>query len=149
MNNRIWVDADACPKTIKEIVFRAAQRKKTFTILVANRPIYIPPSPYLQTMVVSSGFDVADNHIIERIEEGDLVITGDIPLADAVITKGATALNPRGTLYSRDNVKGHLSIRNFNAEQRSAGKITGGPPTLNKREIQTFANALDKFLSSG
>lgn len=144
----IWIDADACPKLIKDIVFRAAIRTKTLTILVANQPLLIPKSPYIQKMQVSAGFDMADKKIVELLEVGDLVITADLPLADAVVKKGGIALNPRGDLYSTNNVKHHLSLRNFNAELREAGMIKGGPGLLNKKDIATFANCLDKFLTS-
>lgn len=145
---RIWVDADACPKIIKEILYRAAIRTKTTMILVANQPLYTPISPFIQKIQVSPGFDVADNKIVEDMEPGDLVITADIPLADAVVTKEGTALDPRGTLYTKRNIKQKLSLRNFNAELRSSGAMMGGPPTLSKKETQTFANAIDKFLAS-
>lgn len=145
---RIWVDADACPKIIKEILYRAAIRTKTQMILVANQALYIPASNFIKTIQVPSGFDVADDKIIDNIEYNDLVITADIPLADAVIHKGATALNPRGTLYTKNNIKQILSFRNLSMELRSTGTISGGPPKLGKREIQAFANSLDKFLAS-
>jgi uncharacterized protein YaiI (UPF0178 family) len=144
---RIWVDADACPKLIKEIIFRAAIRSKTMTILVANQPLQTPKSPYIQTIQVSSGFDVADSRIIEELESNDLVITADIPLADAVIKKGGSAIDPRGKLYTSDNIKQTLSIRNLNAELRGAGMLTGGPPTLGVKDTQAFANSLDRFLA--
>ncbi len=144
---RIWVDADACPNVIKEILYRAVYRTKTHMILVANKPLITPTSPFIQKVVVASGFDVADQHIIDQVVLGDLVITADIPLASAVVDKGATALNPRGELYSDNNVKQHLSMRNFNTELRNAGMISGGPATLGKKETQTFANNLDKFLA--
>lgn len=145
---RIWVDADACPKVIKEILFRAAIRTKTQMTLVANQPLYIPPSPFIKTIQVPSGFDVADDEIIQNIQLNDLVITADIPLADAVVHKGAIALNPRGNLYTKNNIKQILSFRNLSMELRSTGIISGGPPKLSKREIQAFANSLDKFLAS-
>lgn len=145
---RILVDADACPKVIKQIIYRAAVRTKTTTIFVANHILMIPKSIYLQTIQVSSGFDVADAKIIQDLEKDDLVITADIPLADAVISKGGTAIDPRGKLYTINNIKQILSIRNTNAELRSAGMISGGPATLSTKEIQAFANSLDKFLAS-
>lgn len=145
---QIWVDADACPKIIKEILFRAANRTKTNMILVANQQIAIPSSALIKAIKVSPGFDVADNYIVCNVNAGDLVITADIPLADAVIEKGAFALNPRGNLYTSSNIKQFLSMRNFNAELRSSGTITGGPNMLNKKDIQTFANALDRFLAN-
>lgn len=144
---RIWVDADACPKVIKEIIYRAAIRSKIITIFVANQPLQTPKSPYILKIQVPSGFDVADSKIIEELEENDLVITADIPLADAVIKKGGSAIDPRGKRYTIDNIKQTLSIRNFNAELRAAGMITGGPSTLGIKEIQAFANSLDKFLT--
>ncbi len=145
---RIWVDADACPKLIKEIIFRAAIRTKTPTILVANHQIAIPKSIYIQTLQVSAGFDVADTKIIEQLEKNDLVITADIPLADAAIHKGAIAIDPRGKLYTYDNIKQILSIRNLNAELRGAGMLRGGPAALSNKETQAFANYLDKLLTS-
>jgi uncharacterized protein YaiI (UPF0178 family) len=144
---QIWVDADACPNVIKEILFRAAIRTKTQITLVANQLIRTPPSPFIKNKVVSAGFDVADNEIVKLMEAGDLVITADIPLADAVIDKGGIALNPRGELYSKDNIKQRLSIRNFNEAVRSSGVMTGGPATIHKRYLQSFANSLDKFLT--
>jgi len=145
---RIWVDADACPKVIKEILFRAAIRTKTQMTLVANQSLYIPLSTFIKTIQVTSGFDVADNEIIDNIQPDDLVITADIPLADAVVHKGAIALNPRGNLYTKNNIRQILSFRNLSMELRSAGAISGGPPKFSKREIQAFANSLDKFLIS-
>ena len=144
---RIWVDADACPKIIKEILFRAATRTKVPIVLVSNQMLMIPASPFIQTIQVPAGFDNADAEIIKQMVSGDLVITADIPLANAAVEKGGNALNPRGTLYSKNNIKQHLSIRNMNAELRDAGMLTGGPSALSKREIQNFANALDKFLA--
>lgn len=144
---RIWVDADACPKLIKEILFRAAIRTRTELILVSNHSLPSPPSPFIKKLQVTMGFDVADSRIVEKMESGDLVITADLPLAGAVIDKGGTALNPRGELYSRSNIKERLSIRNFNADLRSAGLITGGPSPLSKKQIQAFANWLDQFLA--
>ena len=144
---QIWVDADACPNVIKEIIFRAAERTKIFVILVSNQPLRSPPSLFIKKVVVSSGFDVADNYIVEQLQEGDLVITADIPLADSFINKNGTALNPRGELYSKENIKQKLAFRNLNDQLRSSGIITSGPSTLNKRDLQLFANALDKFLT--
>lgn len=143
----IWVDADACPKLIKEILFRAAIRTQTPMILVANQFIAVPPSPFIKAIRVSAGFDVADNYIVEQMTAGDLVITADIPLADGAITKKGFALNPRGELYTESNIKLRLSVRNLSETLRSTGVRTGGPPTLSKKEIQTFANALDQFLT--
>lgn len=143
---QIWVDADACPKVIKEILFRAAARTKIALILVSNHALSTPPSPYITKMQVPAGLDVADNKIIEKIQANDLVITGDIPLAAAVIDKHAIALNPRGELYSSTNIKERLSIRNFSTDLRGSGVITGGPPAISKKEIQQFANNLDKII---
>ncbi len=144
--NQIWVDADACPKVIKEILYRAAKRTKILTVFVANQPLSTPLSPFIQKMLVTSGFDVADNHIIQHMIASDLIITADIPLANAVIEKGGLALNPRGEMYTKENIKQRLSIRNLNEHLRSSGVITGGPPTIHSREIQAFANRLDQFL---
>jgi uncharacterized protein YaiI (UPF0178 family) len=144
---QIWIDADACPKTIKEIVFRAAIRTKTQLTLVSNQSLTIPQSPYIQKMQVGGGFDVADNAIINKVQVGDLVITADIPLADAIVTKGAKALNPRGELYSVENIKQRLAMRNFSTELRNTGVTLKGPPKLSPREIQRFANSLDRFLT--
>jgi uncharacterized protein YaiI (UPF0178 family) len=146
---QIWIDADACPKVIKEIIFRAAMRTQTQATLVSNHPLQAPLSPFIKKLQVAHGFDVADDEIIKNIAQGDLVITADIPLADAVITRGATVLNPRGDVYTEHNIKHQLSIRNLHAELRSGGLITGGPPKLSNRESQTFANALDRFLTKG
>lgn len=148
MNNTIWVDADACPVVIKEILFRAADRTKTQTTLVANQPIRIPPSAYISFLRVSSGFDEADNEIVKRMQAGDLVITGDIPLAADVIEKGGLAINPRGELYSQENIKDRLNMRDFMETMRSSGlEVGGGPPPLNNTDKQTFANQLDRLLS--
>jgi uncharacterized protein YaiI (UPF0178 family) len=144
----IWVDADACPNVIKDILFRAAKRTQTKIILVANQMINIPPSPLIKMVRVPSGFDVADNYIIQQVKPGDLIITADIPLADAAIQKGGTALNPRGELYSENNIKQRLSVRDFTENLRNIGMVTGGPATLSKREIQAFANSLDQFLTN-
>ncbi len=144
---RIWVDADACPKLIKDILFRAAIRTKTALILVSNHALPAPSSPFITKILVTSGFDVADNKIVQSVQPNDLVITGDIPLAAAVVEKDGIALNPRGELYSKANIKERLSIRNFSADLRSSGVNTGGPPALSKKQIQDFANALDKLLT--
>jgi uncharacterized protein YaiI (UPF0178 family) len=143
----IWVDADACPKVIKEILFRAAQRLKIPLTLVANHPLHTPPMPYIKAVQVSGGFDVADHYIAERVNPGDLVITADIPLAAAVIDKGGHALNPRGEFYTPDNIRQRLTMRNFMDELRGSGVNTGGPPALNQRDRQAFANELDRFLA--
>lgn len=143
----IIVDADACPKAIKEILYRAVTRLKIPMILVANTPLALPKSHLIKSVLVGSGFDVADKHIIEIAAPGDLVITADIPLADQVIKKGAFALNPRGELYDQNNIKEKLSIRNLMDEIRGTGQLTGGPAPLSNKDNQKFANALDRFLA--
>ena len=144
---QIWVDADACPKIVKEILFRAVARTKTPITLVANQLLQVPLSPLIKKIQVPSGLDVADYYIIDNLKKGDLVITADIPLADAVVTKESTALNPRGELYTRENIKQRLAVRDFSAELRSGGLVTGGPSALTQKEIQAFANSLDRFLA--
>ena len=144
---KIWVDADACPVVIKEILYRAAQRAQVLTTFVANQPLSVPPSPYLKTVQVSAGFDVADNEIVLRVGPEDLVITSDIPLAAEVIDKGAKALNPRGELYSKANVRARLNMRDFMDSLRASGINTGGPPALSQSDRQSFANQLDRFLA--
>ncbi len=143
---KIWVDADACPVVIKEILFRAAERTGVRLTLVANQPVPVPPSRLIQSIQVASGFDVADNEIVKRLDAGDLVITGDIPLAAEVIEKGGHALNPRGELYTTDNIKARLTMRDFMETLRSSGVDTGGPPPLSQSDRQAFANHLDKIL---
>ena len=144
---QIWVDADACPKTIKDILFRAAERTGIMTILVANQYLQTPPSRYIKLVLVTSGYDVADNEIVRRLSVGDLVITGDIPLAYEVIGKGGHAINPRGERYTQDTIKERLSMRDLMDTLRASGINTGGPSALTSRDIQAFANQLDKFLS--
>ena len=144
---KIWVDADACPVVIKEILFKAAVRTGVMVTLVANQFINTPPSPKIKFIQVGSGFDVADNEIVKRLDAGDLVITADIPLADEAIEKGAYALNPRGELYTKANIKARLNMRDFMESLRSSGVDTGGPPVLNKTDRQAFANQLDKLLT--
>jgi len=144
---KIWVDADACPNVVKDILFRAAQRVQVLTILVANQLIRTPPSRYISKVQVRAGFDEADRYIAEAVEPGDLVITADIPLASQVIDKGGYALNPRGELYTRDNIRQRLGLRNFMEELRSSGVNTGGPPSLSQSDRQAFANELDRFLT--
>lgn len=144
---QIWVDADACPKAIKDILFRVANRTGITTTLVANQTIQIPPSRYIKMLRVKSGFDVADNEIVKQLNCGDLVITGDIPLANDVIDKGGHAINPRGELYSYENIKERLNMRDFMDSLRGSGINTGGCAPLNSRDIQAFANQLDKFLA--
>ena len=144
---KIWVDADACPVVIKEILFKAADRTRVPLTLVANQPIRVPASRHITTLQVASGFDVADNEIVARISTGDLVITSDIPLAAEVIEKGGLALSPRGELYSADSIGGRLNMRDFMDTMRASGIHTGGPPTLNQSDRQAFANELDKIMT--
>ncbi len=143
----IWVDADACPNVIKEILFRAAERAATQLTLVANQAVKVPPSPFIKTLQVASGFDVADNTIVERLETGDLVITADIPLAAEVIEKGGHALNPRGQFYTPENIRQRLAMRDFMETMRSSGIQSGGPPTFSHADRMEFANQLDRFLA--
>ncbi|VAX01139.1 Protein YaiI [hydrothermal vent metagenome] len=143
----IWVDADACPVVIKDIIFRAAQRTKIQVTLVANQFIQTPRAANIKFIRVAAGFDVADNEIVNRVNAGDLVITSDIPLAAEVIEKGAMALSPRGEMHTTDNIKQRLNIRDFMDTMRSSGIQTGGPPPLNQSDRQAFANHLDKILT--
>ena len=143
----IWVDADACPVVIKDILFRAAERTGVQLTLVANQPVRIPPSRHIKFIQVASGFDVADNEIVKRLGAGDLVITSDIPLAAEVIDNGAVALNPRGELYTADNIRARLNMRDFMDTLRGSGIDTGGPPALSQADRQSFANHLDKILT--
>ena len=143
----IWVDADACPNVVKQVLFKAATRLSIQTILVANQYIATPPSKVISAIQVPQGFDVADDAIVQKMSAGDLVITADIPLAAEVVEKGGTALNPRGTLYTKENVKDFLARRNRAEELRDNGLISGGPSALDKKDIQAFANSLDKFLA--
>jgi hypothetical protein len=145
---QIWIDADACPKPIKEILFRAAERVKTSLVLVANRPMQAPASRYIRSMVVASGMDVADETIVRLLRPGDLVITADIPLAALVVDKGGHALNPRGELYDKDNIRERLAMRDLMDELRGSGIDTGGPPPFNQQDRTAFANQLDRFLAS-
>lgn len=144
---QIWVDADACPKVIKEILFRAADRRQIQLTLVANKMLYCPPSKFIRAMQVPAGFDVADNKIAEMVETGDLVVTADIPLAAEVIKRGGHALNPRGEFYTKDTIQERLTMRNFMDSLRGSGVETGGPPALSQSDRQAFANQLDKFLA--
>lgn len=143
----IWVDADATPGVIKEILFRAAERMRLPLTLVANQTLRTPPSRYIRTLQVPQGFDVADNEIARRMEAGDLVITADIPLAAQVIEKDGHALNPRGEFYSRENIRERLNLRDFMEGMRGAGLAISGPPAFSQADRQAFANALDRFLA--
>lgn len=144
---KVWVDADACPVVIKEILFRAATRTGILTTLVANKLIYVPPSPNIRAMQVEKGFDVADNKIVELLEADDLVITADIPLAAQVVAKGGHALNPRGEFYSVANIAERLAMRNLMEGLRGSGVDISGPSTFNHSDRQAFAAELDRFLA--
>lgn len=144
---RIWVDADACPRVIKDILFRAAERRNVEVILVANQPLSKPPIGRVKAIQVPQGFDVADHYISQNMAKEDLVVTADIPLAADVVANGGEAINPRGERYTRENVRQRLSVRNFMDEMRGAGAMTGGPPPLGPREKQSFGNALDRWLT--
>lgn len=144
---KIYVDADACPTVIKDILYRAAERKQLELVLVANQPLRVPPSKFIKALTVSSGFDVADDEIVKRCEAGDLVISADIPLAAEVIAKGGQALSPRGELFTKDNIRGRLNVRDFMDTMRASGVQSGGPPPLNQRDRMAFANHLDRILA--
>ncbi|MDF2177139.1 YaiI/YqxD family protein [Aliiglaciecola sp. CAU 1673] len=143
----IWVDADACPNVIREILYRAAQRTGTLTMLVANSAQKLPASKYVRALQVEKGFDMADNEIVRRVSSGDLVITQDIPLAAEVIAKGAEVISPRGETFSKENIRQRLNIRDFMDTMRASGIQSGGPPPLGAREKQAFGGALDRFLA--
>jgi hypothetical protein len=145
---QIWVDADACPGVVKEILYRAAERARIPLTLVANQCLRVPPSQWIRAVQVEKGFDVADNRIAAEVAPGDLVITADIPLAAAVIEKDGHALNPRGEFYSRENIRQLLDMRNFMDTLRSSGVDTGGPPAFSQSDRQTFANRLDRFIAA-
>lgn len=144
---QIWVDADACPGVIKEILFRAAARTGIHTTLVANRPVRVPPAPQIKLLHVGAGFDAADDEIVKRMAPGDLVVTGDIPLAAEVIKKGGHALSPRGELFSGDNITTRLAMRDLMDTLRSSGMDTGGPASFSHSDRKAFANQLDKLLA--
>jgi uncharacterized protein YaiI (UPF0178 family) len=145
---KIYVDADACPTVIKDILYRLSQRTGIEVILVANQPLSVPRIPSVRSIQVSQGFDVADNHIVELAEVDDLVITADIPLAAEVIDKGAKALNPRGEMYTKSNIRARLNMRDFMDSMRNSGvQVGGGPPPLSQRDRMDFANALDSYIA--
>lgn len=144
---RIWIDADACPRPIKEVLFRAAAKRQVETTLIANQYLRTPPSKYIRAVQVELGFDVADNEIVRRMHSGDLVVTQDIPLADEVIRAGGVAINPRGTLYTEANIKDHLSRRDLMEQLRDGGMVSGGPSAFDKKDVQAFANALDRAVT--
>jgi uncharacterized protein YaiI (UPF0178 family) len=143
----IWVDADACPKVVKEILFRAAERTGVLVTLVANQSLQIPRLPNLRVLQVASGFDVADNEIVKHVAPGDLVVTADIPLAAEVIAKGGEALNPRGERYSPDTIREKLTLRDFMDTMRASGAVGGGPPPLTQADRKAFASHLDRWLA--
>lgn len=144
---KIWVDADACPKAVKDMLFRVAERAKTAVTLVTNQCLRLPPSAFVTLIQVEQGPDVADDEIVKRCEKGDLIITADIPLAARVVEKGALALDPRGKLYDSENIKQILSMRDFMDSLRGSGIETGGPGGFGQRERQLFANELDRFIA--
>ena len=146
---QIWVDADACPRAIKEILFRAADRVGVPVTLVANQSLQVPRSRYIRSIRVAGGFDVADNHIARQAKAGDLVITADIPLAAEVIAKGCLAVNPRGDLYTADNIRQRLNMRDFMDTMRASGLDTGGPAALSQGDRKAFADHLDRLLAKG
>jgi hypothetical protein len=145
---QIWVDADACPRIIKDILFRAAERMKLPLILVANKLLWTPPSRFIRALRVPRGFDVADREIVEQVKTGDLVVTADIPLASTVIGRGAHALDPRGVRYTTDNIQERLSVRNLMDQLRATGVELGGPAPWSQRDSRAFANELDRLLSA-
>lgn len=145
---QIWVDADACPGEVKELLFRVAKRRKTKVTLVANQPMRTPRSEFIDSLLVPGGMNVADRRIVELVQSGDLVVTADIPLAAAVVAKGGQALDPRGELYTEANVGERLAVRNLFDELRGAGQITGGPANFNAKNRQAFANQLDRWLTA-
>ena len=144
---RIWVDADACPNPIKEILFRAAERLKIQLTLVANKPLRTPPSAYINTIQVAAGFDMADDKIAQEVRAGDLVVTADIPLAAAALAKGGRVLDPRGEIYTRDNIEARLAMRKFMDELRASGVDTGGPPPFSQGDRQAFARQLERLFA--
>jgi hypothetical protein len=144
---QIWVDADACPAVIKDILYRVAERTQIQVTLVANQLLRVPGSKFIRSVQVPSGADVADTEIVERLSAGDLVVTGDIPLAARVLEKGGYALNPRGDFYTKDTIAQQLTMRAFMEELRSGGVDTGGPPAFSQADRQQFANALDRHLA--
>lgn len=144
---RIWVDADACPGTIKDVLFRAARRCQIQVTLVANMSLQTPSSPFIDSVVVAAGADVADAHIAQHTQPGDIVVTADIPLASLVIDAGGVAIDPRGELYTKANIGARLQTRNLMEQLRASGMETGGPPPFNNRDVQSFANQLDRLLT--
>jgi len=144
---KLWIDGDACPVVIKEILFRAADKREVETILVANQYVRTPPSKYIRSMQVATGFDAADDEIVELLEAGDLVITSDIPLAADVLAKGGHALSPRGSMHTKENIKQRLNMRDFNESLRASGINSRGPEAMTQSDRQQFANQLDRFIT--
>lgn len=144
---QIWVDADACPRAIKEILYRAAERREIPLVLVANRGLQVPRSPLIKMVQVGSGFDVADHHIAEHVSPGDLVVTADVPLAAAIVEKGGHVLGPRGEEFTEENVQERLAMRDLMQQLRDTGTDTGGPAALSSADRQAFANGLDRLLT--
>ena len=144
---QIWIDADACPRVVKEILFRAAERMQIMVTLVANRPLAKPKSPFIKSLCVAGGFDVADTEIVDRLKAGDLVVTSDIPLAADVLAKGGCALSPRGELFSNDTIRERLTMRDFMETMRAGGIQIDGPAALTQLDRQNFANHLDRLLN--
>ncbi len=145
---QIWVDADACPKVVKEVLYRCADRTKTHVTLVANQYLATPRSKFVDALQVPAGFDVADNEIVARLQPGDLVITADVPLADEVLAKQGAAINPRGREYTPENIKDHLQRRDMWEELRASGLVSGGPDAYDKKDLQNFSNALDRYITA-
>lgn len=151
MNNQkptIWIDADACPKLVKEIIYKISHRLQLHVVLVANKSMFIPPSPLIRQVTVKLGADVADNYIVEQVKENDIVITADLPLAAFIVEKKAIGLNIRGEIYTEDNVRERLSMRDFMKELRDNGVITGGPESFGPKDAERFTNAINKILNS-
>jgi len=144
---KIWVEADACPGVIKDVLFRAAKRCEIYCTLVANMSLHTPESDFIDCVVVKAGPDVADAHIAQNTQTGDIVVTADIPLAALVVDAGGVAINPRGELYTRQNIGARLQARNLMDQLRASGMDTGGPPPFNNKDVQSFANSLDKLLA--
>ena len=144
---KIWVDADACPGVIKDVLFRAAKRCEVYCTLVANMSLHTPESDFIDCVVVKAGPDVADAHIAQNTQTGDIVVTADIPLAALVVDAGGVAINPRGELYTSQNIGARLQARNLMDQLRASGMDTGGPPPFNNKDVQSFANSLDKLLA--
>ena len=144
---KIWIDADACPKVIKEVVFKTSFRSKIPVLLVANSYMAVPPDSLIRSIQVDKGADVADSYIVDHLEAGDLVVTADIPLAALVVEKDATAINPRGELYTEENISERLSMRDFMQEMRDSGMNTGGPPPFGPKDKESFANSLNRLLA--